>query len=53
MPPMLPKWHGRIGAGSMSGMDMMHHTFFYELYVNNPLLPLHGYIEEVSQSSSI
>jgi len=47
VPHMLPKGHGRVGVGSMYGMDMMHHTLIYELYIKNPLLPLHGYIEEM------
>ena len=47
VPPMLPKGHGRVGVGSMYGTDMMHHVLIYELYVKNPLLPLHGYIEDM------
>ena len=47
VPPMLPQGHGRVGVGSMYGMDMMHHAFIYELYVENPLLRLHGYTEEM------
>ena len=44
---MLPKGHGRVGVGSIYGMDMMHHALIYEIYVKNPLLPLHIYIEEM------
>ena len=47
IPPISKRGHCKRGVGSLSGMQMQHHMFIYRLYLDNPALPLHGYIEEL------
>ena len=47
VPPLMPQGHLRRGVGSLTGMDMRHHVFIYQLYLYNPAMPIHGYIEEL------
>ena len=47
IPPLLQQGHCRRGVGSMCGMHMMHHMYIYKLYLDNPALPVHGYMEEM------
>ena len=47
IPPISKRGHCRLGVGSLSGLRMKHHMFIYRLYLANPALPQHGYIEEI------
>ena len=47
IPPLLQQGHCRHGVGSICGMQMKHHIYIYQLYLDNPALPVHGYIEEL------
>ena len=53
VPPIMPQEDGQTGVGSLCRLKMSHHAFIYELYVNNPVLPLHGYIEEILAKCNI
>ena len=44
--PVSKRGHGRTGVGSMKHLNMEHHCYIYELYKNNPSMPLSGYCEE-------
>ena len=44
--PKRQRGHGRCGIGSKKLLNVEHHTFIYELYKNNPSMPLYGYCEE-------
>ena len=44
--PVSKRGHGRTGIGSMKQLSIDHHCFIYELYKNNPSMPLSGYCEE-------
>lgn len=47
IPPISKQGHCKHGVGSLSGMKMQHHMYIYRLYLDNPALPLHGYIQEI------
>ena len=44
--PVSKRGHGWTGIGSMKQLSIDHHCFIYELYKNNPSMPLSGYCEE-------
>ena len=46
LPPTIHRGHGSRGVGSLSGWQMCHHTFLYDLYCQNPAFPIDGYVEE-------
>ena len=41
-----PRGYSLRGVGSMLGWEMMHHAFLYDLYRDNPSMPVDGYVEE-------
>ena len=47
IPPISKRGHCKSGIGSLSGMRMKHHMYMYRLYLDNPALLVHGYIEEL------
>ena len=49
VPPCGIQGHGLSGVGSISGMRGEHHAFIYQLYSDNPSLPLEGYAEELER----
>ena len=53
VPPVVPKGHGRKGAGSLIGLNKEHFQYLYALYQNNPALPLYGYCEELERKFGI
>ena len=53
MPIRYARGHGRSGNGCLVGLTMRHHAFIYRLYLNNPSLPIDGYIEELFNEFSI
>ena len=38
--------HGYSGVGSILGWEMHHHAFLYDLYCDNPSLPIDGYVDK-------
>ena len=38
--------HGHGGPGSILRFTMVHHSFIFALYLDNPSMPLYGYVEE-------
>ena len=44
--PVSKRGHEKRGIGTMKQFNMDHHTYIYELYKNNPSMPLSGYCEE-------
>ena len=53
VPTRYARGHGCSGVGSIRGMTMIHHVFIYQSYVNNPSLPIDGYIEELYDRFSL
>ena len=47
VPPYVRQGNGRHGVGSIAGMSMHHHQFVYQLYTENPSLPLDGYVQQL------
>ena len=41
--------HGYIVINVLYGMQINHHTFIYELYLDSSILPLLGYVEELER----
>ena len=39
--------HGHRGPGSILRLTMVHHSFIFALYLDNPSMPLYGYVEEL------
>ena len=46
IPPVQSRGHGRKGVGTIVGLKICHHVYIYKLYLENPSLPLVGYIEK-------
>ena len=38
---------GLMGIGTLVGLELVHHAFLYNLYVENPSRPLDRYVEEL------
>ena len=53
LPPSIPRGHGRSGVGSLLGWEMEHHAYIYDLYRDNPALPVDGYVEQFYQRYNI
>ena len=51
--PVSKKGHGRRGTGSLYGLKVEHHFYIYDLYKNNPSMPLYGYCEELFKAFGI
>ena len=45
--PQCQRGHGKKGVGSKKLLTYEHHTYLYELYKDNPSMPLYGYAEEL------
>ena len=51
--PQCQRGHGKKGIGTKKNLKLEHHTFLYELYTGNPLMPLYGYVEEFYKKYNI
>ena len=51
--PQCRRGHGKKGIGSKKLLEVEHHVFLYELYRNNPSMPLNGYSEEFAKRYNI
>ena len=51
--PKCQRGHGRKGIGSKKAFTLEHHAFLYQLYRDNPSMPLYGYVEELLKEYSI
>ena len=40
--PQCQRGHGKVGVGSKKGLQVHHHQFLYDLYLQNPSMPLYG-----------
>ena len=45
--PQCQRGDGRKGIGSKKSFTTEHHAFLYDLYRDNPSMPLYGYAEEL------
>ena len=50
VPPCGIQGHGLSGVGSISRMGGEDPAFIYQLYLDNPSLPLEGYAEELERT---
>ena len=46
VPHMKTRGHSLRGVGALLGWEMKHHVFLYDLYRDNPSIPVDGYVEE-------
>lgn len=51
--PQCKRGHGKGGIGSKKGLSLEHHQFMYDLYLDNPSMPLYGYHEEFKAKYNI
>ena len=51
--PQCKRGHGKFGIGSKKGFSLEHHFFMYDLYLDNPSMPLYGYCEEFQNKYNI
>ena len=45
--------HGHRGPGSILRLTMVYHSFIFAFYLDNPSMPLYGYVEELEIKFSL